>query len=102
MIDALRGVMHAVRRNGSCAGAHAASDAEDNDVVWYWERWSSSAAFERHLQSERFTQLLSIIETATEAPLLECRLIAETRGLEYIAATREKGRRSAAEAPEIG
>jgi len=44
--------------------------------------------FERHLRSEPFARLLSVIETAASAPSIECRVVSETRGLDYLAAVR--------------
>jgi hypothetical protein len=73
---------------GVCQAAHTASDVDDQNVVWYFEKWEAVDHFERHLQSKTFDRLLSVVETAATAPVIECRLIAETQGLEYLAAVR--------------
>jgi len=57
-------------------------------VVWYFEDWTDVEAFERHLRSDRFARLLSVLELSAEPPRLECRLISESRGLDYLAAVR--------------
>jgi hypothetical protein len=44
--------------------------------------------FERHLTSAPFDRLLAVIETAATAPLIECRVVSETHGPEYLAAVR--------------
>ena len=88
LLQALRSVMRSVHVDAGCAGAHLLADVDDRNVLWYWEDWSGLDAFERHLRSERFARLLSVIETSSTLPLLECRFVTETRGLEYLARVR--------------
>jgi quinol monooxygenase YgiN len=88
LIQALRSVMRGLQSQGVYQAARAASDVDDQDVVWYCEEWADIDDFERHLQSEPFARLLSVIETAATAPLIQCRFVSETRGLEYLAAAR--------------
>ena len=100
LLQALRSVMRSVHVDAGCAEAHLLADVDDRNVLWYWEDWSGLDAFERHLRSERFARLLSVIETSSTLPLLECRLVTETRGLDYLARVRGvevsgRGRRGA-------
>jgi quinol monooxygenase YgiN len=88
LLQALRSVMRNVQVDGGCSDAHLLADVDDRNVLWYWEDWTGLDVFERHLRSERFARLLSIVETSSTLPLLECRLVAETRGLDYLAAVR--------------
>jgi quinol monooxygenase YgiN len=88
LIQALRSVMHRLQFEGVCRAAHAASDVDDHDVVWYREEWEGVDRFERHLRSKTFDRLLSVIETAAAAPVIECRVVSEIRGLEYLSAVR--------------
>ena len=88
LLQALRSVMRSVQVDGACSDAHLLADLDDRNALWYWEDWTALDAFERHMRSERFARLLSIIETSSTLPLLECRMVAETRGLEYLAAVR--------------
>jgi len=88
LIQALRSVMRSLQSEGACEISHAASDVDDQNAVWYWEEWKGIGDFERHLRSEPFSRLLSVIETAASAPLVECRMVSETRGLDYLAAVR--------------
>jgi len=75
LIQALRSVMRGRCREGVCQSVHTASD------------WAGIEDFER-LKSEPFDRLLAIIETAAKPPLIECRVVSETRGTEYLAAVR--------------
>ena len=88
LLQALRSVMRSVHVDAGCAEAHLLADVDDRNVLWYWEDWSGLDAFERHLRSERFARLLSVIETSSTLPLLECRVVTETRGLDYLARVR--------------
>jgi quinol monooxygenase YgiN len=88
LIQALRSVMRGRDREGVCQAVHTASDVDDHDVVWYCEDWARIEDFERHLKSEPFDRLLAVIETAAKPPLIECRVVSETRGTEYLAAVR--------------
>ncbi len=88
LLQALRSVMRGVMAGGECVAAHLLTDVDDGEVVWYWEDWPGRGAFERHLRSDGFARLISLIETSSTLPLLECRFVSESRGLEYLAAVR--------------
>jgi quinol monooxygenase YgiN len=88
LLQALRSVMRSVQVDAACADAHVLADVDDRSVLWYWEDWSAVDAFERHLRSERFARLLALIETSSTLPRLECRVVNEIRGLDYLASVR--------------
>jgi quinol monooxygenase YgiN len=88
LIQALRSVMRSLQSEGVCRAAHAASDVDDQNVVWYREEWEGIDQFERHLRSKTFDRLLSVIETAATAPVIECKVVSEIRGLEYLSGVR--------------
>ena len=88
LLQALRSVMRSVQGDAACADTHLLADVDDRSVLWYWEDWSGLDAFERHLRSERFGRLLAVIETSSTLPVLECRVVTEIRGLEYLASVR--------------
>ncbi len=52
------------------------------------EDWSSEPALKSHIRSSCFTELLLLMETAPEPPVLEVRSVAGVHGLEYIEAVR--------------
>ena len=88
LVEALRALKRGAPRQRGCAGAHIAADVDEPDAFWYCEDWQNVEALETELTTERFTQVLSVMETSAQPPLLEFRVIAETRGLEYVAAAR--------------
>ena len=64
------------------------AEIDDPDSLLYTEEWVSPQALDSQLRSERFTRLLSVMESACKPPELEFRFVSETRGLEYLAALR--------------
>lgn len=88
LIQALRSVMRRLQFESACRAAHAASDVDDQNVIWYCEEWEGIDHFERHLRSKTFDRLLAVIETAATAPVIQCRVVSEIRGLEYLSAVR--------------
>jgi len=74
-----------------CAGCWLYTDTAKPESLHYVERWSTSREFEVQLRSPRFGTLLSLMETAREAPDLEVRTVSEQRGLEYVRAVRLAG-----------
>jgi quinol monooxygenase YgiN len=89
LVQALHALMRRAQQNEGCSAAHIAADATAGDEFWYSEDWEDVEALEGDMRSDRFSQLLALMETSAQPPLLEFRLIAETRGLEYVTAVRE-------------
>lgn len=87
-LKALAHIAHGIRREDDCATVHVATDAEDEGVFWLSEEWPTIEHCERHLRSQQFARLLALVETSDTPPLLECRLISESRGVDYFAAVR--------------
>jgi len=87
-VRALRSTMRGALLNGSCTNAHIAADVNDADTFWYSEEWQDVRELESQMRSERFSHLLSLVETGVQPPLLEFRVVETARGLEYIAAVR--------------
>lgn len=52
------------------------------------EDWSNEPALKSHIRSSCFTDLLLLMETAPDSPILEVRSISGIHGLEYIEAVR--------------
>jgi quinol monooxygenase YgiN len=88
LIEALHSVMRGVQREDGCSAVHVARDVDADEVVWYWEDWTTLAAYERYLRSDRFDRMLAVLETAAAPPQIEWRMVSETRGLPYVAAVR--------------
>jgi quinol monooxygenase YgiN len=90
LVEALRALMRQTRRHSGCAESHIAADVDDVNAFWYSEDWDSVQALESDIRTDRFSQLLELIETSARTPLLEFRVISETRRLEYVTSVRER------------
>ncbi len=88
VVQGLRALMRAARAEKGLLACNLYLDAEDANTVRYEEWWQSREDFEEQVCSSHFTQLLALMESALEPPSLEFHFIAETRGLDYIAAVR--------------
>jgi quinol monooxygenase YgiN len=89
LVQALHTLMRETLRRGGCSGAHIAADVDAADAFWYVEDWKDAAALEAQFTTDGFSQLLALIETAAEAPVVEFRVVSATRGLDYVAEVRE-------------
>jgi quinol monooxygenase YgiN len=89
LVEALHALMRQTRGQSGCADVHIAADVDEANAFWYCEDWSTAKALESDMRTDRFSQLLALMETSARAPTLEFRLISETRGLEYVTAARE-------------
>ena len=88
LVEALHMLMRQARRQGGCAAAHIAADVDEANAFWYVEDWQDVGALEGELRTERFSQLLELMEASPDPPVLEFRTITEVRGLDYVSAVR--------------
>lgn len=88
LVEALHELMRRALQTKGCAAAHVAADVDQSDAYWYCEDWQDTGALEGRVRSDHFSQLLALMETSTEQPTLEFRVIEELRGLDYVAAVR--------------
>ena len=77
-----------VQGRRGCSSVHVAADIDEAEVLWYCEEWQDLEELERYMQTDRFARMLAIVETAAQPPLIEFRVVSETRGLEYVASVR--------------
>ena len=92
LVEALHTRMRQTRREGGCTDAHVAADVGEANAFWYSEDWNDLNALEQEIRSDRFSQLLALVETSAQPPVLEFRVISEIRGLGYLTAVREAGK----------
>ena len=86
LVEALRLLMVPHERERGCVGSQLvlSSDSSDPARISYMEVWSSEERLRKHVRSDRFLQLLGLMESASEPPRLEFRLNGGTRGLDYV------------------
>ena len=86
--DALHRVMATARAQFGCVGCSVTTHVGRQVGVEYIEEWASEDDLRRELQSDRFTSLAALMESATEAPHVEFSLPTGRRGLDYVAEVR--------------
>ena len=85
LLDALRFVAVGTRLEQGCLGVSAWSDPDW--ALHYIEEWETESDLRRRIQSDRFTSLLSIVESARD-PQIQFDFVTTTRGLDYVAEIR--------------
>jgi quinol monooxygenase YgiN len=88
LVQALHPLIRRAAQSTGCRGAHLAADVEEADVFWYCEDWDDGKALEARVQTDQFSELLGLMETSVEPPLLEFRVIDDVKGLDYVATVR--------------
>jgi quinol monooxygenase YgiN len=90
LIDALHSLMRHSRGHAGCLSASLAADVDEANTFSYQEDWRDEESIKEELRTDRFSQLLSLMETSVTPPVLEFRFVTETRGLEYVSAARAR------------
>jgi quinol monooxygenase YgiN len=91
LVDALRFLALPTTFEPGCLGCRVSTDDDDASSVRYEEEWANEEALRRRVRSERFTQLLGVLESATEPPRVQFDFVTETRGLDYVEEVRKAG-----------
>ena len=87
-VKALRALTTAAQTERGYMAGRVYRDVRNPEVLCLEEDWSNEQALKSHVRSACFTDLLMLMETAPEAPVLEVRGVREVHGLEYIEAVR--------------
>ena len=72
------------RSTRGCIGCSVATDIGNRGTVRYTEEWLTEEDLQRHVRSDIFAQLASLIDDAMEPPRVEFKLVHGTRGLDYL------------------
>jgi hypothetical protein len=91
--EALHHIMVEAREHPGCLSCTLRIEAGRWVGIRYDEEWAGEDWLQREVRSERFTSLASLIESATEPPLVEFTLPEGTLGLEYVERVRALGAR---------
>jgi len=87
-VKALRSIVVGARRERGYLASRIYQDVSNPEALCLEEDWSSEPELKSHIRSSSFTDLLMLMETSPEAPVLEVRIVGEVHGLEYIEAVR--------------
>jgi len=81
LLEAFRFLGESVQIEPGCLGCSAWADPDW--TVRYIEEWQTETDMRRRVRSDRFTSLLSVVESAQE-PQVQFDFVTTTRGLDYI------------------
>jgi quinol monooxygenase YgiN len=88
MVKALRSITFAARVEPGFISSRIYQEVGNPDSLCLEHDWSSEPDLKSHIRSSCFTDLLMLMETAVETPMLEVLSVSETRGLEFVEAVR--------------
>jgi quinol monooxygenase YgiN len=83
-------VVERVRVEKGCNNFQYCNDITDRDSFLLLQEWESKAVFEKHLHSDEFRHILTLIDLASELPEISFNTISQEEGLEMIASLREQ------------
>jgi quinol monooxygenase YgiN len=84
IVRTIRGLLEPTRVEPGCLGFSCHQDIESNDVMILEERWETRTDLERHVRSEGFRTILSVLDECTEEPVVEFHDVTNTGGMERI------------------
>jgi quinol monooxygenase YgiN len=85
---ALHSIAAETRATHGCVGCSVATDLTERGAVRYTEEWETEEDLRLRTQSDTFSQLIMLIEDATQPPRIEFTLLNETRGFDFVAEVR--------------
>ena len=87
LLEAFRYLILATRLQPGCAGCSTWADPDRS--VHYTEQWQTEEDMRRRVISDTFVQLLAILESSEEQPLVQFDFVTRTRGLDYVTEARQ-------------
>jgi quinol monooxygenase YgiN len=87
-VEALRSIMLAAKVERGLTASRIYQEVGNPEALCLEEDWKSESELKFHIRSSCFTDLLLLMETSPEAPVLEVRNLSAVSGLEYVEAVR--------------
>jgi quinol monooxygenase YgiN len=87
-VRTLRSITIAAQVERGFIASRIYQEADNPEVLCLEEDWSGELELKSHIRSSCFTDLLRLMETAAEEPVLEVRFVSRTMGLKYVESVR--------------
>jgi quinol monooxygenase YgiN len=84
LVEALRSITFAAQAEPGFVSSRIYQEVGIPDAICLEQDWSSEPDLKSHIRSSCFTDLLMLMETAVETPMLEVHSVSEVRGLEFV------------------
>ena len=87
-LDSAQLIIGPTRVQPGCIGCSFYQDLDESDAILFVEEWESRESLDKHIKSESYRVILSLMELSTENPEFKLNTISETEGLEAVEALR--------------
>lgn len=88
ILNAAKLVLGPTRIKPGCIDCRLYQDLDEPDALFLVEEWESRKKFERHINSDQYRIILSLMEASDQFPEIKINTISKSEGLEAIAAVR--------------
>jgi len=92
LIQALKALAVSARAERGMLDCKLYQSVGEETSVCFVEHWQATDDLEYQMRSNRYTQLLALMETAVEEPSMEFHTVSRTQGLDYLQAVRSVGK----------
>ena len=80
----LRSMAEDCRVHSGCFGCHIYRDVQEDNVFLFEEMWSNEEDLTKHLRSEKYRNVLLVLEMALKQPEIRFDTISSSAGIEMI------------------
>ena len=87
-LDSARLIVGPTKVLPGCTSCGFYQNLNDPDTVLFVEEWESRESLDRHIKSESYRIILSLLELSGEPPKIKINTVSKTEGLEAIEALR--------------
>src|SRR5277367_1508246 len=87
-IEALRSIRVTSRMDRGFIEGRIYQEVDNPDALCFEQDWSSESELKSHIRSSCFTDLLMLMETSPEMPILEIHSVTSVFGINYIETVR--------------
>lgn len=90
-LDSARLLIEPTQIQPGCTSCTLYQNLSDPDAIFLVEEWESREELDRHIKSEQFRIILSLMEFSSDYPEFKINTISETEGLEAVQKVRGFG-----------
>lgn len=87
-VEIINFVLERIRVESGCTSCHFYQDTSNKGVFLLLQEWESRADLERHICSEEYRHILSLIDLSSETPEIMFNTISLVEGIEAIETAR--------------
>ena len=87
-MNSARLILGPTRIQPGCISCRLYQDLDEPDAIFLVEEWESREKLDRHLKSEQYRIVLSLMEAADQSPEIKINTVSKMEGLEAIEAVR--------------